>query len=138
LVNIIELDNRMDSVRYLDKNITTQLNNMNCPNIVFRNIFLYCPHTTRPEIPNLQEDLYKSILMLGNSKRPKISDGLELLFNIFGSYKKVADFINLIYKDKEFRHEIFNIPLENRILTYGKYVHFRHNLLRSGIINKCI
>ena len=76
--------------------------------------------------------------MLGNSKRPKISDGLELLFNIFGSYKKVADFINLIYKDKEFRHEIFNIPLENRILTYGKYVHFRHNLLRSGIINKCI
>jgi len=126
----------MVSVRYLDKNITTQLINMNCPNIVFRNVWQYCPHTTRPEIPNLKEDLYKSILSLGYIKNNYVYSSLNRLFDLLGSYKKIVIFINLIYKNNELRREIFNAPGSAKIITMGKYIRYRHNLIRMGLITE--
>ena len=107
---------------------------MNCPNIVFRKVWQYCPHTTRPEIPNLKEDLYKSILSLGYIKNNYVYNSLNRLFDLLGSYKNIVLFINLIYKNNKLRRKIFSAPRSGRIITIGKYVRFRHNLIRTGLI----
>ena len=133
---------------YLHKNITYILYKYNCPNIVFRKIWQYAPHTTRPEIYNLQENIYKQILLLSSCRNKyckyknintdyiirrshfRQRTHLKQLYDVFGSYKSIIEFIIFMENNSTLRHDIFKESPDNRLYPFkmGSYVHFRKNI----------
>lgn len=117
-------------MRYLELNITKLLYYKNCPNIVFRKIWQYAPHTNVVEIKDLQENLYKSILLLNCKK--KVYKCLNLLYIELKSYKEIINFLSKMYYCSKYRKKI--LFSHDSKIRMGQYVYFRANLKKMGII----
>lgn len=115
---------------YLESNITKYLYHKNCPNIVFRKIWQYAPHTNVIEIKDLKENLYKEILLLGCKR--KVYKCLHLLYTEFRSYTEIIKVLSKMYNCSKYRKEM--LFSKNSKIKLGKYVYFRANMQKMGIL----
>ena len=122
-------------VLYLDRGITERLKQLpNCPNIVYRKIWQFVPNTTRPEIPELNEHLYKGVLLFGRNNTKTQRDHLMKMYKLFKSYYSIIKIIRSMENDPYIQSFVFKIPAKNRFIRMGSYVKFRENLREFGLV----
>ena len=126
----------MANYLYLNKDISKCLVKYNCPNIVFRKIWLYVPNNTKNEIVNLKEEICKEILLFFSKKNKcylKYKSRLNDLLKIHKTYENILNFVILIGNDNNYKSLYFKN--DKRLLTIGTFVHIRSNLRKLGILD---
>ena len=139
-------------VTYLHSHVIEYLKHQKCPSVVYRKIWSYVPHTVVPEMYNLKEELLKKHIVIGfvlseqllatgipdpryrMKRRVKAGNTLHRLYRDFGSYKNIIFLIKKMETNDTFKRDIFDTPIEERIIKLGPYVHWRKNLLHTGIL----
>ena len=119
---------------HLDKQIIELLKSNKCPLVVYRKLWHYLPHNSKPEIKNLKEEIIEHILNKAQRRIKVSKKSLKCLRDYCGSFENVSNLIKDFHEKK--LPKCILISNRNNVLDLkiGQFVWYRFYLVKHGII----
>lgn len=112
--------------RSLDIHLVSVLQSKKCPIRVYKDIWLFVPHSNDKFMLTLKENLVKKLILTCGLK----SDRIYKIIEFTGNYMNIIELIQKMVTSKEFRKTI----QDKRIIPVGPYCQLRGLLHSYGYL----